>query len=176
MVKVWTNWRTGQRICWKPFQDLFFFLLLRSRQKGKLPSWTLGPLGICFVSSTRTCSGRGTSTAFISMSLQIWAPSIVSIVTCLTEVFSALWLWIRCSCSFPAKGCIKPSGDVWKGLGISLLCENIFWRLLKTCACDLTACTHQEQYFGLWPQAGMVSSQTLLSWTLPPPGSLSWDP
>lgn len=65
--RLWLKFEpTGEQV--KEFAgnlSRIFFFLLRSRQKGKLPSWTLGPLGICFVSSTRTCSGRGTSTAFI---------------------------------------------------------------------------------------------------------------
>lgn len=94
-------------------------------------------------------------------------------VTCLTETFSALWLWIPYPCPLPAKGSNKLSGDVLKGLRISLLYESIFWRR-KTCACDLTPCTHQEQHISLLLQTGAVGSQPLLSWILPPLSQDIW--
>lgn len=143
--------------------DIFPGCFQRSGEKSKLPSQT-------WADQVREPSLYLHFHVTTKMSLKHGQHS----VTCLTETISAPWLWIPGPCPLSASGNRDPSVGIFKGLRISLLYENVFWKP-EAAACDLTLHTPIVERQALSSDRSRSGTWPVFSLFPAPPGPLSWD-
>lgn len=163
---------------WKHFKEFAGHLsriFSKEWAEGQTPIQALGHSGICPVPRASTCPGRPSHCLPFHVTTNISLQYGLHSVTCLTEMISVPWLWIPCPCPLSTNGSRDPYVNIFKGLRISLLYENVFCRTRGLCLWSHTLHIPLVEHQAAIADRRWSGRRPAFSLFPAPPGPPSWD-